>query len=130
MEEKFIIGKNEYSVRYNETAISNILEQIGVCNKRKLVEFALVCYACANNKLNLVWEALALKTGLARSTVAVHIRNALIGAEYNGGLKNIDDILGVEFYDYDFGLTSKNFLAVLSRHLLNQGSIIVKIVEK
>ena len=119
-----------YSVRYDEHGIKTILEQLGIDASAKFVLDGLVFYACSPRKLKSVWLALSLKYALSPSTVAVHLRNTLISAEYNGGLKNIDDILGVEFYDYDFGLTSKNFLAVLSRHLRLNDYIVVKNVEK
>ena len=130
MEENFVIDNISYSVYYDKNSLDKILEHLGLINGSKFIALALLCYPCAGNKLKKVWNALSLKSGLSPSTVAVHIRNGLISAEYNGGLKNIDDVLGVDFYDYDFGLTSKNFLAVLSRHLVKNGIIIAKIVEK
>lgn len=132
MEEFIVIENKKYLANYDHPAISAILDGLDMVKptSRPIVERAIIYYACLPKKIKTVFNALAVELNLTPSTVATHIRNAIITAEFNGGLKNIDDLLGAEIYDYDYGLSSKNFLAIMSSHLKNLGLISVKSGDK
>ena len=132
MEEFIVIENKKYLVNYDRPAVCKALDGLDIVKptSRPIVERAIIYYACLPKKLKTVFNALAVELNLMPSTVATHIRNAIITAEFNGGLKNIDDLFGAEIYDYDYGLSSKNFLAIMSSHLKNSGLIIVKNGDK
>lgn len=131
MVETLKIHGKTFRVEYNENALHTILDGLDIVKStsRAIVERSIVYFACYPKKLGFIYDAIALERTLSPNTVAVHLRNAIITAEYNGGLKNIDDLIGAEIYDYDYGLSSKSFVAILSSYLKSCGLLNVKTVD-
>ena len=78
--------------------------------------------------MNVIYDLIANEFKLSRATIISHIRNGLVASEFNGGLKNIDDVLGIEVYDYDYGFTNKSFVALICDYMKNNKLLTTSVV--
>ena len=76
--------------------------------------------------MNFIYDMIAREHKISRATVISHVRNGLVASEFNGNLKNIDDVLGIEVYDYDYGFTNKSFVATLCDFMKNNNLLTVE----
>ncbi len=127
--EVIAIKDTKYKVIYDEKALHDMLIDLGIENEtaRNRILRVLTYYTMApDNKIKYAYEAIANEENVCMNAVVMNIRKALRRAEMNGKLKYIDDYLETEFYDYDFGLTNKQFIATLYMYALTKNLLFVQ----
>ena len=128
MTKKIEFANESYEISYDDVYLDMILDNLGIepavsknYVKRTVVYYS-VCPTCAKKAYIKVAE----EDGLIYNTIVMSIRKGLDNAIYNGKLKNIDDLLQGSVYDYDYGFTNKEFIAIICDYLQNHGYLNVK----
>ena len=110
-----------YQIVYDDDYFNEILTTLGITGKKcvSYLKKSILYFFLGEKKVRNIYEKIAKDSGLSYQTIVSHIRNGLVMAEFNGGLKNIDDIFGLEIYDYDYGFTNKGFIALMCDYMSN-----------
>ena len=122
---------NGYRISYDKTYLLNIISKLGIFDENTAEDIAraVACYTVKfGKKMNEIYEHLADIEGVCTNAVAMRLKRGLDRAENNGGLKFIDGIVSGVVYDYDYGYTAKEFIALLGSHMCDLDK--VKIVKE
>ena len=123
----FSIDGRGYDVEYDRGALVHMLSELGLEPESSLeITADAVVMLYAVHGIGPVYRALAEKYGVTTVTVANRIKRGLRNAEFNGNLKNIDDLFACQMFDYDYGFTNKEFLASIGLYMTNNGMIEIK----
>ena len=60
------------------------------------------------------------------NAIAMRFKRALGSAENSGELKYVDTIVSGAVYDYDYGYTVKEFIALLGAHMGDTGRLTIE----
>jgi hypothetical protein len=133
MKKMEIFVKNDnvkYLITYNEHFIDETLKTLGISGTKCVtcIKKCILYFSIGKKNMNVIYDLIANEFKLSRATIISHIRNGLVASEFNGGLKNIDDVLGIEVYDYDYGFTNKSFVALICDYMKNNKLLTTSVV--
>lgn len=118
----------QFLIRYDEEFLDEALKTLGIFNPKCAIytKKCILYYSIEQKNMNFIYDMIAREHKISRATVISHVRNGLVASEFNGNLKNIDDVLGIEVYDYDYGFTNKSFVATLCDFMKNNNLLTVE----
>lgn len=119
---------NQFLIRYDDEFLDETLKTLGIFNLKcaNYTKKCILYYSIEQKNMNAIYDMISREHKISRATVVSHVRNGLVASEFNGNLKNIDDVLGIEVYDYDYGFTNKSFVATLCDFMKNNNLLTVE----
>ena len=111
---------NGYIVSYDKTYLLETIRELGINDEitAELMARAIACYTVSyGKKMNEIFKYLAEEKKVGQNSIAMRFKRALSIAEANGDLKYIDTIVSGVVYDYDYGYTVREFIALLGAHM-------------
>ena len=120
---------NGYRVRYDKAYLMKAISELGITNEitADLMARAIACYAAGfGKKMNEIFEHLAESHEVQTNAIAMRFKRALGSAENSGALKYVDTIVSGAVYDYDYGYTVKEFIALLGAHMGDTGRLTIE----
>lgn len=117
---------NGYRVRYDKAYLMETMRKLGISDEvtADLTTRAVACYVVKYGKtMSAIYEHLAESTGVGSNAIAMRIKRGLNEAEMKGSLKYIDNIVSGAVYDYDYGYTAKEFVALLASNICDLNKV-------
>lgn len=125
MLKKFELAGITYETDYDENFLCDLLKKLGIEPEISLeyTKRVIVYYSAAPKHIKQVYEKIAAEDGIKFHSVIMYVKRGLNNAVYNGKLKNIDDLMHGTVYDYDYGFTNKEFIALICDYMHNHGRL-------
>lgn len=128
MTKRIKFADDSYEISYDDGYLDTLLDNLGIepAASKNYVKRIVVYFSASPKCAKNAYLKVAEEDGLIYNTVVMSIKRGLDNAVYNGKLKNIDDLLQGSVYDYDYGFTNKEFIALICDYLQNHGYLNVK----
>lgn len=125
-----IEGKR-YSIDYDDACVDNLLDRLGMAEGycKTYVKKCVLYFSTGTRRLRSVYDVIASEHDRGVSTIVTHIRAGLERASNDGRLERVNDLFLGAVYDYSYGMTNKEFIAVVSSYLKMSGKIGVRLAD-
>lgn len=132
MVKKFELAGGFYEIDYDDSRLDALLENLGIepASSADYTKRTVLYYSAGPKWLRQVYDKIAAEDGIKFNTVVMYIKKGLNHAVYNGKLKGIDDLVQGTIYDYDYGFTNKEFIALICDYMQNRGYIKVREITR
>lgn len=121
-----VIYNGKYEVEFDTESLFGLIEKLGIEDKgaAEVLAETVICYAAEpEQNAYKVYEYVAKGRGIKKYAVSMRIKRAIDAAEQNGQLKFIDCYIPGTYYDYDYGYTNKELIAIVKDYLVDTGRI-------
>lgn len=131
MRQNLTINGTNHAIFYDENALNSVLEFLGVTseNGKIYAAEAILLYSAGVRNMCAIYENISARHRKGRATIATQLRNSLNEAANNGKLARVNDLFFGEIYDYDYGVTNKQFVAIVSSYLSDNGKLFTLIIN-
>lgn len=116
---QFEAKRKRFTVDYDEEYLDTLLINIGIgpqeyydCTKK-----AILYYTTDRFNMKEIYTIIGIEKNYEPITIHSHIAKCLEHAVYSGLLKEISDYIPGVRYDYVYGFTNKQFVALIAEHL-------------
>ena len=116
-------------VRFDYDELVELVRDLGFEDEKtiEILVKAVAYYAADPTRtIEKAFTKIGEETGVSYKAVAMRLRRAIEKAEKNGELKYIDRYIPGACYDYDYGYTVKELVALIYYHLSDNDLIIVR----
>ncbi len=129
---KFTAKRLCFVVDYDEVYLNALLENIGIGPKQyfECTKKVILYYATGKFNMKEIYTLIGIEQHYEPITIHSHVSKSIEHAVYSGLLKDISDYIQGVTYDYVYGFTNKQFVALIVEHLLNQNKISVTIEKE
>ena len=120
----------DYRIDFDDVFLRDKLSFLGILPviSRETTIRAVALFTAYPTRIKTVYEKIAAMDGVDPHTIEIRIAKGLKNAVASGDLKNIDDLFdGYFVYDYESDYTSKEFVALMSDFMVNNGLIKVDV---
>ena len=129
---EFTAKRKNFVIEYDEEYLDELLTNIGIgpkdyfeCTKR-----VILYYSTGKMNMKEIYTLIGIEKHYEPITIHSHVSKSIEHAVYSGLLKEISDYIQGVRYDYVYGFTNKQFVALICEHLKDKGIINVTVEDE